>query len=128
MRLLLGFGVLILLIVVGVSAMVSSDKKETEARLQNTLASYRAALQPGTKREQVEAYLHQQNVAYTRTCCEPGVFSDRTNLGDEPRNVFCQPWKVSLDLQFKNGEPPADVAKGSDLLTSIDLHREGVCF
>jgi hypothetical protein len=128
MRVLLGFGVLIVLVVVGVSVMVSSEKKETEARLQNTLASYRAALKPGTNRQQVEAYLHQQNVAFTRACCEPAVFSDRTDLGDEPRNLFCQPWKVSLDIQFKNSEPPADVAKGSDLLTNIDLHREGVCF
>ncbi|HXS78096.1 MAG TPA: hypothetical protein VN753_18100 [Terracidiphilus sp.] len=128
MRMLLGFGVLILLIAVGVNAMVSSDKKEMEARLQSTLAAYRSALQPGTKREQVEAYLHQQNVAFTRSCCEPGIPSDRTDLGDEPRNLFCQPWKVSLEIQFKNSEPPADVAKGSDLLTNIDLHREGVCF
>ena len=128
MRLLLGFGLLIVLVVVGVSAMVSSDKKETESRLQKTLAAYRTALPPGTKREQAEAYLHQQDLAYSRTSGQPGVFPDRAELGDEPRNVFCQPWKVSMEIQFKNTESPADVAKGSDVLTSIDLHREGVCF
>lgn len=128
MRLLLGIGVLVALIVVGVSAMVSSEKKETEARLQNTLATFRSALQPGTTRDKAEAYLHQQNMSFARTCCEPGVFSDRADLGEEPRNIFCQPWKVSLEIQFKNSEPPVNVAKGSDLLTGIDLHREGVCF
>jgi hypothetical protein len=128
MRTWLGLGVLVVLVIVLVSAVQRSERKDAEVRFQNTLASYRSALKSGTSREQVENYLHQQNTAFTRSCCEPGVFSDRTDLGDEPRNLFCQPWKVSAEFQFKNAEPPADAAKGSDLLTNIDLHREGVCF
>jgi hypothetical protein len=128
MRLLVGFVILVVLIIAGVNALVSSEKKETGARLQNTLASYRSALKPGASREQTEAYLNQHNIAFTRSCCQPGVFSDTADLGDEPRNLFCQPWKVSVEFQFKNTEAPAEAAKGSDVLTDIDLHREGVCF
>ena len=128
MRLWLGIAALVVLVVVLVSAVQRSERKEAEVRFQNTLSSYRAAVKPGSAREQVESYLHQQNTSFTRSCCEPGVFSDRADLGDEPRNLFCQPWKVSAEFQFKNAEPPADAAKGSDLLTNIDLHREGVCF
>ena len=128
MRMWLGLGVLVVLIVVLVSAVQRSERKDAEVRFQSTLGSYRSALKTGSTREQVENYLRQQNTAFTRSCCEPAVFSDRTDLGDEPRNLFCQPWKVSAEFQFKNAEPPADAAKGSDLLTNIDLHREGVCF
>jgi len=128
MRTWLGLGVLVVFVIVLVSAVQRSERKDAEVRFQNTLASYRSALKSGTSREQVENYLHQQNTAFTRSCCEPGIFSDRTDLGDEPRNLFRQPWKVSAEFQFKNAEPPADAAKGSDLLTNIDLHREGVCF
>lgn len=128
MRLLLGFAAVVVLIVVGVGAMISSEKKATEARLQSTIATYRSALAVGTRREQVESYLHQQNVTFARLCCEPQIFADRADLGDEPRNLFCQPWKVSVDFQFKNSGPPADGTNGSDVLTNIDLHREGVCF
>lgn len=128
MRMWLGLGVLVVLVVVAVSAVQRSERKDAEVRFQSTLSSYRSALKSGTSREQVENYLHQQNTAFTRSCCEPGIFSDRTDLGDEPRNLFCQPWKVSAEFQFKNAEPPADAAKGSDFLTNIDLHREGVCF
>jgi hypothetical protein len=128
MRLLLGVGVLVVLVVLLVSALQRSERKDSEARFQNTVAAYRAALKSGSSREQVETYLHEQNTSFTRSCCEPGVFSDRTDLGDEPRNLFCQPWKVSAEFQFKNAKPPADAAKGSDVLTNIDLHREGVCF
>ena len=128
MRLLLGIGVLVVLLVVLVSAVQRSERKDSEARFQQTLATYRTALRSGSSREQVEAYLHEQNTSFTRSCCEPGVFSDRVDLGDEPRNLFCQPWKVSAEFQFKNVEEPAQAAKGSDVLTNIDLHREGVCF
>lgn len=128
MRMWLGLAVLVVLVVVLVSAVQRSERKEAEVRFQNTLASYRAALKSGSSREQVESYLHQQNTSFTRSCCEPGIFHDRADLGEEPRNLFCQPWKVSAEFQFKNTEPPADAAKGSDLLTNIDLLREGVCF
>jgi len=124
----LGLGALVVLVVVAVSAVQRSDRKEAEVRFQTTLSSYRAALKAGSSREQVESYLHQQNTSFTRSCCEPGVFSDRTDLGDEPRNLFCQPWKVSAEFQFRNVVPPADAAKGSDILNNIALHREGICF
>jgi len=128
MRLWLGLVVLVVLVVMLVNAVQRSERKNAEASFQRTLESYHSALKNGSTREQVENYLHQQNTVFTRSCCEPGIYSDRTDLGEEPRNLFCQPWKVSAEFHFKNAEPPADAAKKSDLLTNIDLHREGVCF
>lgn len=125
MRLWLGFGALVVLVIVGVGAVVSSEKKETQARLEKTLASYRSALPSGTTREQVENYLQQHSMSFVKT---PGAISDRADLGQEPRNLFCQPWNVSLEFQFKASEPPLDAAHSSDVLTGIGLHREGVCF
>lgn len=124
----LGFGVLVVLVIVGVSLMSSSERKEGEQRFQATLAEYRSAVKPGSSRVQVEEYLQKQNMAFERACCGPQAVSDRAHLGELPRNLFCQPWKVSLDFQFKNSESPANVARDSDVLTGIDLHREGVCF
>lgn len=126
MRLWLGLAVLVVLVVVLVSAVQRSERKDAEARFQNTLATYRAALKSGSTRDQVEDYLRQQNTSFTTAGCAAGSSCDRADLGDEPRNLFCQPWKVSAEFQFKNTEPGA--AKGTDLLTSIDLHREGICF
>lgn len=128
MRRLLGFAVVIVIIVVLVNQMSSSEKKEDEKRFQSTLAEHQAALKLGSTRTQVEDYLRQHGTSFERACCDPHNFSDRASLGDEPRNLFCQPWKVSLDFQFKSSEPAASVARDSDLLTAINLHREGVCF
>lgn len=128
MRMWLGLVVLVVLVIVLVGAVQRSERKEAEARFQDTLASYRTALKPGSTREQVESYLRQQNTSFTPADCKPGPACDRADLGDEPRNLFCQPWKVAAEFQFKSAEPSAEAAKGSDLLTNVDLHREGVCF
>lgn len=128
MRLLIGIAVLVVLIVVLVSAVQRSEQKDSEARFQNTLASYRTALKPGSTREQVESYLNQQNTSFTTGGCESATACDRVDLGQEPRNLFCQPWKVSAEFRFGHTEPAAGDPKNSDLLTAIELHREGVCF
>ena len=128
MRRLLAILVLVVLVVVGVNLMSSSEKKEDEKRFQASLAEYQSALKPGSTRFQVEDYFRQHGTAFQRACCDAQNFADRASLGDEPRNLFCQPWKVSLDFQFKSAESRANVARDTDLLTAIDLHREGVCF
>lgn len=128
MRRLLGLGIIVIIVIVLVNQMSSNERKEDEKRFQSTLSEFRSALKPGSSRSQVEDYLRQHGTAFERACCDAQNFSDRASLGDEPRNLFCQPWKVSLDFQFKGAEPAANVARESDLLTTIDLHREGVCF
>ena len=124
----LGFGILVVLVVIGVSLVSSSEKKDGEKRFQATLADYRSAVKPGASRAEVEGYLQKQNMSFERACCGPQAVSDRAHLGELPRNLFCQPWKVYLDFQFKSSENPANVAHDSDVLTGIDLRREGVCF
>jgi len=128
MRLWLGLVALVVLVVVLVAAVQRSERKEAEVRFQNTLASYRAALKPGSTREQVENYLQQQNTSFTPADCKPGPSCDRIDLGEEPRNLFCQPWKVSAEFQFKSAESPAAAPKTSDQLSDVGLHREGICF
>ncbi len=128
MRVLAGIGVLVVLVVVLVSAVQSSERKDSEARFQNTLASYQTALKSGATREQVENYLHQQNTSFTTGDCSSSVPCDRVSLGEQPRSLFCQPWKVSAEFRFKNAEPATGEQKSSDLLSAIELHREGVCF
>ena len=128
MRLLLGVAVLVVLVIVLVNAMERSQRKESEARLQSALASYQAALKSGSTRAQVESYLQQQNTSFTTDKCESGISCDRVDLGEEPRNLFCQPWKVSAEFRFTSAQPSTGAATGSDVLTAIGLHREGVCF
>ncbi len=119
----LGLIVLVGLIVVAVNLMSSSEKKEDEKQFQATVASYRDALKPGTSRAQVEDYFQKQNISFDK---QPS--SDRTKLGEQPRNLFCQPWKVYLDFQFKSSGMGAAAARDSDVLTGMELKREGVCF
>ena len=121
----LGFAVLIVLIIVAVNLISSSERRTSEQQYQATLVEYRSALKPGTSRAEVENYLQKQNVSFERNGAQAD--SDRAKLGEMPRNLFCQPWKVYLDFQFKSAEP-AGTFQDNDLLTGIDLHREGVCF
>lgn len=119
----LGLLILVVLIVVGVNLVSSSEKRESEKQFQATLAQYRSAVKAGSSRADVESYLQKQNLSFDRQ-----VGSDRAKLGEMPRNLFCQPWKVYLDFQFKGTETPANAVRDSDVLTGMDLHREGVCF
>jgi hypothetical protein len=122
----LGFAVLVVVIVVAVNFMSSGERKESEQRYQATLVQYQTTLKPGTTRADVEKYLQKQNLAFDQGIPQP--LSDRTKLGELPRGLFCQPWKVYLDFGFKSADPSASTPRDSDLLTAVDLHREGVCF
>lgn len=126
MRLWLGIGILAVCVVAIVSLVFSGEKKRDEAAFQATLAAYRTALQTGTSRAQVEDYLRQQGVSFSQGCGTPQSVCDRVDLGEQPRNLFCQPWTVYADFQFNRMD--ASGAAGTEHLKSIDLHKEGVCF
>jgi len=119
----LSFLVLIIIVVVAVSHMNTSEKNEKEKQFQATLAAYQAALKSGSNRSQLEEYLQKQNMSFIQQAA-----SDRAKLGEQPRDLFCNPWKVYLDFQFKSSEASTNAAHGNDVLDSIDLHREGSCF
>jgi hypothetical protein len=123
---------LILAISVAVSAVLSywytrHVEGQHRAGYQATLAAYRAALAPGTSREQVESFLRSKGVPYRRTCCAPGVFSDLTKIGQEPPNLVCREWGVYLEFKFDNETTHAPTATPTDGLTSIDIHEQGIC-
>jgi hypothetical protein len=122
MRLWLGIGALVLCVVALTLVYTSAEKKRNEEAFHTTLSSFQTALVTGTNRTQVEDYLRQHGISFTNG---PQNTYVRVDLGQEPRNLFCQPWNVYADFQFK--EPNA-ANPGSDRLTSIDLHREGICF
>jgi hypothetical protein len=122
----IGFGIIAVIIVVAVNLISSNERKESERQYQATLAEYRSALKPGTTRTEVESYLQKQNTSFERLPAPAS--SDRAELGEMPRNLFCQPWKVYVDFEFKSSDPAATAARDSDVLAGVDLHREGVCF
>ena len=125
MRLWLGMGLLAVCVIAIANLVYSAEKKKSEVALQTTLTTFRTALQAGTSRTQVEDYIRQQGMSFTQG---PQTLSDRVSLGEEPRNLFCQPWNVYIDFQFKGSDTANGAEPGSQRLTSIDLHREGVCF
>jgi len=124
MRILLGFGILVIGIIAITSIMSSAEKKRSEAEFQASLATYQTALHMGTSRTQVEDYLRQNGIPFTNG---PQSLSDRVSLGQQPRNLFCQPWNVYADFQFE-GSATGGADPNYQRLKSIDLHREGVCF
>jgi len=122
MRVWVGIGILVVLVIAIASIIFSGQRKRDDIIFQNNLTTYRSALRTGTSRSQVEDYLRQQGTDFTQGCGESQAHCDRVNLGEEPRNLFCQPWTVYADFQYEGSD------SGSEHLTSIDLHREGVCF
>jgi IS5 family transposase len=127
MRQWLGIGLLVVIVVAILSFMWFVRKEHEDSRFQTALATYRSALKPGTSRERVEDYLRQQGLPFERSCCEPGVFSDRAKIGQEEPNWVCRNRNIYLEFKFQNSAATAAVASGSDVLTKIDLYQNGIC-
>ena len=127
MRQWLGIGLLVVIAIAIFNIVSFVKKKHEDSRFRTALAAYRAQLQPGASRRQVEDYLRQHNMPFSRSCCKPGVFSDRSKIGEESPSFTCRNWSIYLEFKFKNADPSADVADGADILTSIDLDQDGVC-
>lgn len=126
MRQWLGIGLLIVIVIAIFNIVGFVRKKRDDRHFLNTLQEYRSAFKPGTSRAEVEDYLRQHGMVYTRSCCEPGVFSDRSKIGELPPHWTCRNWNVYLDFQFQSAEH-AEVASGEDPLTKIDLYENGQC-
>jgi len=120
--------VLLVVIVLAVINVVSFVRKKRDDRIFLTkLISFRSVFKPGTNRAEVEDYLRQHGMPYERSCCERGVFSDRSKIGQLPPRWTCRNWNVYVDFKFQSTEKEADVASGSDRLTKIDLYENGDC-
>jgi hypothetical protein len=101
MRQWLGIG-LLALVAVAVFNMVSFvRKKRDDKQFLATLVAYRSVLKPGTSRTEVEDFLRSKGMSYTRSCCEPGVFSDRSKIGELPPHWTCRNWNVYLDFNSR---------------------------
>src|SRR5690349_15575622 len=124
MRQWLGIGLLVVIIIAIFNVASFVRKKESDKQFLNTLLAYRSALKAGTSRAEVEDYLRQHGMPYTRSCCQRGVFSDRSKIGELPPNWTCKNWNVYLDFQFQN-DNHAEVAGGTDRLTKVDLYENG---
>ena len=126
MRQWLGIGLLAVIVIAILNLNSFVRKKREDKRFLSTLLEYRSALKPGTSRTEVEDYLRQKGLPYTRSCCEPGIFSDRSKIGELPPHWTCRNWSVYLDFQFQS-TGDADAASGTDRLTKIDLYENGQC-
>lgn len=127
MRQWLGIGFLIVIIIAIANVNSFVRKKREDRHFLTTLLTYRSALKAGASRAEVEDYLRQQGMPYERSCCERGLFSDRSKIGEMPPRWTCRNWNVYLDFQFQKTDPEADVAKGTDRLTRIELYEDGQC-
>lgn len=127
MRQWLGIGFLIVIIIAIANVNSFVRKKREDRHFLTTLLAYRSALKAGASRAGVEDYLRQQGMPYERSCCEQGLFSDRSKIGEMPPRWTCRNWNVYLDFQFQKTDPEADVAKGTDRLTRIELYEDGQC-
>ena len=127
MRQWLGIGFLIVIIIAIFNIVSFVRKKQTDRQFLATLLIYRSAFKSGASRAEVEDYLRQKGMPYQRSCCESGVFSDRSKIGELPPHWTCRNWNVYLDFQFQGDDPHADAASGTDRLTKIDLYEIGQC-
>jgi hypothetical protein len=118
--------VVLVLAIVTVVSFVRA--KHNDQPYRTTLAAYRAALSPGSRRDQVEDYLRGKGMTYERTCCAVGIYSDRTKIGEQAPHWFCAKQDVYLDFKFDNATPSEDVAQGSDILKKIDLYQSRSCW
>lgn len=123
----IGFALLFVLVIALFDVVSFVQKKRDDKRFLENLMAYRSALKPGTSRADVEEYLRRQGMPYARSCCEPGVFSDRSKIGEMPPKWTCRNWNVYLDFKFQNPEGPIHAASGTDRLTKIDLYENGEC-
>jgi hypothetical protein len=128
MRHWLGIGLVVVIVIAVVNVVTFVRRKQEDGRFRTAVTTYRSALKPGMSREMVEDYLRRQGMPFERSCCDPGVFSDRSKIGKEPGSWFCRNQNVYLEFNFAGSTPPADVARGSDLLTKIDLYQNDSCF
>ncbi|HEY2470581.1 MAG TPA: hypothetical protein VGI45_22495 [Terracidiphilus sp.] len=126
MRQWVGIGLLVVIAIAIFNIVSFIRRKDDDKRYLSTLMAYRSVLKPGTSRAEVEDYLRQKGMPYARSCCEPDVFSDRSKIGELPPHFTCRNWNVYLDFQFQ-GSNHADVARGTDQLTKIDLYENGQC-
>ena len=101
MRQWLGIGLLVVIAIAIINIWAFVKKKHEDSRFRVALAAYRAELKPGASRQQVENYLRQQNMSFARSCCEPGVFSDRSKIGEESPSFTCRNWNIYLEFKFK---------------------------
>lgn len=126
MRQWLGIALLVVIVFAVINVVSFVRKKRDDGKFLTVLMTYRSAFKPGTSRTEVEDYLRQHGMPYERSCCERGVFSDRSKIGELPPKWTCRNWNVYLDFKFQSADA-ADVARGADRLTKIDLYENGIC-
>lgn len=127
--LVLGWGIVILLALGNIQSFMRAKQKEQQrqASYRAKVAVYRSILKPGISRERVEAYLQQTGAPYQRTCCEAGVFSDRTRIGHEAPGWVCRSWDVYVEFKFAGADGNEAAAAQGDMLRQIDLDQNGSC-
>jgi hypothetical protein len=127
--LVVGWGIVIVLALANIQSFMRAKQMEQERQrsYRAKVDVYRSILKIGISREQVEAYLRQTGAPYQRSCCEAGVFSDRTRVGHEAPGWICRNWDVYVQFQFAGEDRNEGAPAGTDALTQIDLFQNGSC-
>ena len=127
--LVVGWGIVIVLALGNLQSFVRAKQKEQQrqASYRAKVDVYRSILKPGITRAQVEGYLRQTGAPYQRSCCEAGVFSDRTRIGHEAPGWVCRNWDVYVEFKFAGKDGNERAATPEDTLQQIDLLQNGSC-
>jgi len=78
-------------------------------------------------REQLEDYLRARGLPFQRSCCETGVFSDLTKIGQAPPNLICREWNVYVEFRFESALIEPQTATPLDRLERMNLRQNGIC-
>jgi hypothetical protein len=126
--LVLGWVIVTVLVLFNINSFVRAKQKEQQrqASYRAKVDVYRSILKPGITRQHVETYLRQTGALYQRSCCEAGVFSDRTRIGHEAPGWVCRNWDVYVEFKFSGGDGN-EAAAPEDTLQQIDLLQNGSC-
>ncbi len=110
------FGAAVLVSVWAIGSRMAQSRRESAYRA--AIAQFQRDLPLGTPRDEVQKYLDSRNIRYfvakrggTR------VEAYEIKIGEDPGGLVCEPWDVSVALEFGS----------SDALSQVHLRRSGTC-
>lgn len=105
-------------------------QQKREVVHQSALASYAKKLPLGMPRKDVDRYLRENHVSFSRRCCfeERGVFADVVKVGEDAAPSYCSETDVYIALEFAGTQPTHSLsapANDLDALHRIAIERVG---
>lgn len=109
-----GAAILFLLSLIG--SKVGQARRNSSYRA--AVARFQSDLPLGTSKAEVRKYLDSHNIQYyAATRGGSRVEAFEIKIGEDPGGLVCEPWNVSVALEFSS----------EDVLRQIRIKREGTC-